>query len=200
MRTTQSHKTVHVPGIGDVQLVKRTGAVRLRLSVSPRRGVTVTLPRAVPYAVAESFLLSRLQWVRNALLKQASVRQQALRNGRTAPVPEDPAELGRMRKAARAALVPRLREAAARYGFPFKGRVAIKNNISNWGSCSSKGNINLNIRLILLPEHLQDYIILHELCHLRHPDHGPGFHALLDSMLHGREQALRKELKSWHIL
>ena len=104
-----------------------------------------------------------------------------------------------MREEARAALVPKLLSAAARYGFPFKGRVAIKNNVSNWGSCSSKGNINLNMRLILLPEHLQDYVILHELCHLRYPDHGPAFHALLDSLLGGREKELQRELHEWSI-
>ena len=82
---------------------------------------------------------------------------------------------------------------------PHSGRVAIKNNVSNWGSCSSKGNINLNMRLILLPEHLQDYVILHELCHLRYPDHGPAFHALLDSLLGGEEHKLRRELNEWRI-
>ena len=55
------------------------------------------------------------------------------------------------------------------------------------------------MRLILLPEHLQDYVILHELCHLRYPDHGPGFHALLDSLLGGRETTLSRELNEWKI-
>ena len=154
-------KIIQVPGIGEVLLVKRPGTARLRISVSPRRGVVVSMPWMLPYAIA--------------------------------------AELERMREAARAALVPKLLSAAARYGFPFKGRVAIKNNVSNWGSCSSKGNINLNMRLILLPEHLQDYVILHELCHLRYPDHGPAFHALLDSLLGGREKELQRELHEWSI-
>lgn len=104
-----------------------------------------------------------------------------------------------MRETARKVLVPKLTEAAARYGFSFKGRVSIKNNVSNWGSCSTRGNINLNMRLILLPEHLQDYVILHELCHLKHQDHGPHFHTLLDSLLKGKERQLVSELRSWHI-
>jgi predicted metal-dependent hydrolase len=44
---------------------------------------------------------------------------------------------------------------------PLYGRITLKDNKSNWGSCSAKGNINLNIRLHLLPEHLRDYVILH---------------------------------------
>ena len=173
--------------------------MRLRISVSPRRGVVVSMPRLLPYAVAEKFLLSKRQWVMAALKRQAGMMHRAAENGKSAAVPDDPTELEKMREAARAVLVPKLLDAAVRYGFPFNGRIAIKNNVSNWGSCSSKGNINLNMRLILLPEHLQDYVILHELCHLRYPDHGPGFHALLDSLLGGEEHKLRRELNEWRI-
>ena len=192
-------KIIQVPGIGEVLLVKRPGTARLRISVSPRRGVVISMPWMLPYAIAEKFLLSKRQWVAAALERQAGQMHRAAESGRTATVPDDPAELERMREAARAALVPKLLSAAARYGFPFKGRVAIKNNVTNWGSCSSKGNINLNMRLILLPEHLQDYVILHELCHLRHQNHGPAFHALLDSLLGGRETAFSRELNEWRI-
>ena len=192
-------KIIQVPEIGEVLLVKRPGTARLRISVSPRRGVVVSMPWMLPYAIAEKFLLSKRQWVAAALERQAGQMHRAAESGRTATVPDDPAELERMREAARAALVPKLLSAAARYGFPFKGRVAIKNNVTNWGSCSSKGNINLNMRLILLPEHLQDYVILHELCHLRHQNHGPAFHALLDSLLGGKEKELQRELHEWKI-
>ena len=192
-------KIIQVPGIGEVLLVKRPGTARLRISVSPRRGVAVSMPWLLPYAVAEKFLLSKRQWVAAVLERQAVLQQKAVQGGKTASVPSDPVELERMREAARAALVPKLREAAARHGFGFKGRVAIKNNVTNWGSCSSKGNINLNMRLILLSEHLQDYVILHELCHLRHQNHGPQFHALLDSLLGGREKELQRELHEWKI-
>lgn len=86
-----------------------------------------------------------------------------------------------LRKEARALLPEKLAFMAGRYGFVYN-RVAIKHNSSNWGSCSSKGNINLNLNLVRLPELLCDYVILHELCHLRHPDHGRSFHALLEQL------------------
>ena len=76
----------------------------------------------------------------------------------------------------------RLAELASRYGFVYN-RVAIKHNSTNWGSCSSKNNINLNLNIVRLPSVLRDYILLHELCHLRHHDHGEGFHLLLEHVL-----------------
>lgn len=86
-----------------------------------------------------------------------------------------------LRREAKELLPQKLSLFAERYGFAY-GRVAIKHNSTNWGSCSSKGNINLNLNLVRLPEPLCDYVILHELCHLRYPDHGRMFHALLEQL------------------
>ena len=103
-----------------------------------------------------------------------------------------------LRAEAKAWLIPRLQELAAAHGFTYN-KVFIKNNVSNWGSCSTKGNINLNMQLMRLPEELRDYVILHELCHLRQLNHGAEFHALLDSLCGGREKELRRQLRSYHI-
>ena len=188
----------NIPGIGDVLFIKRSGVRRLRISVSPRNGVVVTIPARLPVSAAMAFVVEKRDWILRALRRQSERIRKSVENGKIAGVPSDPSELERMRETARAILVPKLEVAARRHGFAY-GRVAIKNNVSNWGSCSALGNINLNMRLILLPEHLQEYVILHELCHLRHPDHGPGFHAMLDSLLEGRENALRRELAEWRI-
>lgn len=86
-----------------------------------------------------------------------------------------------LRKESKIFLRFKLEHFAAKYGFKF-GRLAIKHNSTNWGSCSRQGNINLNLNLMRLPEPLCDYVILHELCHLREPNHGPKFHALLEQL------------------
>lgn len=116
------------------------------------------------------------------------------RKPRRAPVTP---EVERMRAQAKAELPPRLAALAARHGFQYK-RVFIKNNRSNWGSCSSLGNINLNLRLVSLPQELQDYVMLHELCHLKYLNHSPQFHALLESVCPGH-RALEKQIKQYKI-
>ena len=113
---------------------------------------------------------------------------------RKAPVGAD---VERLRAQAKAQLPPRLAALAALHGFTY-ARVFIKNNVSNWGSCSVQGNINLNLRLLTLPERLQDYVMLHELCHLREMNHGPRFHALLESVCPGHRE-LEKELRTYRI-
>ncbi len=79
---------------------------------------------------------------------------------------------------ARSVILPRLVHWNAQYGHTYK-RVAIRNQVSRWGSCSTKQNLNFNYRLIFLPPHLMDYVIVHELCHLKHFNHGPEFWSLV---------------------
>ena len=115
-------------------------------------------------------------------------RLTARRPKRKAPVN---AEIERLRAQAKEELPPRLAQLSAIHGFKYN-KVFIKNNLSNWGSCSSLKNINLNLRLVTLPQELQDYVMLHELCHLKYLNHGPQFHALLESVCPGHRDLARR--------
>lgn len=77
-------------------------------------------------------------------------------------------------------LTSRVRELAHKFGFTVNA-VRVRGQRSRWGSCSALGNINVNYRLIVLDTHLVDYLILHELCHLRHMNHSAAFKACLHS-------------------
>ncbi|MDR1621739.1 MAG: M48 family metallopeptidase [Synergistaceae bacterium] len=96
-------------------------------------------------------------------------------------------------------LPPLLDELARRHRFAY-AKVTIKEQKSRWGSCSLKGNINLNSRLLFLPSKLTQHILLHELCHLKEMNHSKAFHNLL---LHLDPDAAKNkaELKqAWHFV
>ena len=82
------------------------------------------------------------------------------------------------KEAARALVRARLLALNAHYQAPVK-KVFIKNLKSRWGSCSERGNLNFNYRILFLPLPVADYIIAHELCHLREFNHSPKFWALV---------------------
>lgn len=92
-------------------------------------------------------------------------------------------------------LPQRTKELAEKFGFKYNN-VFLKNNKTNWGSCSRLNNINLNIHLMRLSEELADYVILHELCHLKHRNHGADFHKLLNNLCEGKERFYAKQLRS----
>jgi len=71
---------------------------------------------------------------------------------------------------------------------------------TRWGSCTVKRSINLNSWLVMLPEHLSDYVILHELVHTRFPDHSIKFWKELDAVTGGQSKMLRRELRSKQIM
>ena len=85
---------------------------------------------------------------------------------------------------------------AGQHGFRCNA-VTVRNSVSRWGSCSAGGRISLSLHLMTLPDHLIDYVILHELCHTVHKNHGPRFHALLDKVTQGRHRDYRIELRQY---
>lgn len=200
------------PRLGMVTVRKSRQARRISIRVTPGKGVVVTVPYWVPYKVGEAFLMSRRDWAEQALHRMEARIKEALEQGTIDPEERqkvleqgtiDPeAKIELWRRTAKETLPVRLAELAERYGFSY-GRVCIKHNRSNWGSCSAKGNINLNLNLVRLPKELQDYVMIHELCHLRHMDHGTGFHRLLDELCRKEgidKDSMRKQLKSYILL
>lgn len=101
-----------------------------------------------------------------------------------------------LRRNAKIILPMRLYQLSGEHNLPYKS-VKINSSRGRWGSCSARKAINLSYFLVLLPPHLIDYVLLHELCHTREMNHGDRFWALLNSLTNGKAFELREELKSY---
>ncbi|MDR3094215.1 MAG: M48 family metallopeptidase [Bacteroidales bacterium] len=103
----------------------------------------------------------------------------------------------RLRREAKERLPERTAQLAEQHGFRYKG-VSVKNMSSRWGSCSACNHINLNVHLMRLPEHLQDYVVLHELVHTVHKNHAQGFWDCLNQHTDGKAKQLAGGVKLYH--
>ena len=112
------------------------------------------------------FVRSKQNWIEKHLKKYQALQDEYKQsNGNTSTI---------NRAEAKKKLINKLERMAKNNGFTYN-RAFIKNQKTLWGSCSAKKNINLNYKLVLLPEKLQEYIILHELVHLTHRNHSKAF-------------------------
>jgi hypothetical protein len=88
--------------------------------------------------------------------------------------PQSPKQYALHKEASRALVHSKLLQWNEHYKLEYK-KVAIRNSRSRWGSCSVNKNLNFNYKILFLPPELQDYLIVHELCHLQEFNHGQGF-------------------------
>ncbi|SDG44470.1 hypothetical protein SAMN05216241_11320 [Limimonas halophila] len=87
-----------------------------------------------------------------------------------------------LKREARAAIRPQVQAYAARIGHT-PGRISVRDTRSRWGSCSARGELSFSWRLVLAPEPVLTYLVVHEVAHLRHRDHGPGFWSLVRGLM-----------------
>ena len=99
-----------------------------------------------------------------------------------------------LRRRAKNILPGRLQQLATQHGFAFSS-VSLRDCHTRWGSCSSRGSISLSIYLVLLPDELIDYVLLHELCHTVEMNHSDKFWALLDKVCQRDSRTLRQVLR-----
>lgn len=140
-------------------------ARRYVLRVDADGRIRVTIPRGGSRREAEAFVLRHTEWI---------ARQRARLSGQTRPTDDRRA----YRDQARRELPPRLLELAAQHGLVVS-RVSVRNQRSRWGSCGPGGHICLNWRLVLMPPGVRDYVLVHELMHLRRMDHSPTYWRLV---------------------
>ena len=182
-------KIVH-PEVGEVTLSATRRSRRISLTVRPTGEVRLSYPATISTKRALEFLEQKREWI---------IRSKARYEERQESMPRiDDIERERLRAEAKAYLPKRVEQLATACGLKY-GRVTIRATRSKWGSCTWQNNISLSLYLMLLPRHLIDYVIIHELCHTRHHNHSEAFHTLVDSLVGGREKELRRELRRYTI-
>ena len=153
--------------------------------------VSVTIPLGGSYKFAEQFFTEN----RTAIIQRISEKS----TQESSPTPTiTPLQEAELRYKAKLFLPKELERLAKEYGFTYK-EVKTRNSKTRWGSCSSKQTISLSFYLMLLPQHLIEYVLLHELCHTIHMNHGSAFWNLLDKCTNGKARELRKEIQSFRI-
>jgi len=155
---------------------------RVRLSIFRERALLVTAPKTTPLYFIEKILQEKKEWILKTLRYFEGL-------------PKLPSEdlYKKHKEEARVLVSLRLAYWNQFYNFSW-GRISIRDQKTRWGSCSKKGNLNFSYKLAILPEKLSDYVIVHELCHLKEFNHSKDFWDLVARAIPDHKER-RKELK-----
>jgi predicted metal-dependent hydrolase len=143
----------------------------LSIEITPRGELLVRAPSRMSRREIRHFLESRRDWITAHLAKLEP-----------APEPLSAAELQLLSARAKETIPPKAAAFAAQLGVTF-GRITIRAQKTRWGSCSVQGNLNFNCLLMLAPEAVLDYVIIHELCHRKQMNHSAQFWAEVERIL-----------------
>lgn len=161
-------------------------ARRMRLVVYGDGSVVVTMPPGWQESAAERFVREKTKWI------VAKVNYFKQFGGRPI-VRRSRADYLKYKDGAYTLARTRVEHFNTLYNFPYN-KITIRNQKTRWGSCSKQGNLNFNYKIVLLPENLADYIIVHELCHLKEFNHSKNFWSLVAKVFPDYAR-IRKELR-----
>lgn len=155
-------------------LRKSKRARRMRLAVYCDGSVVVTTPHDLRETAAERFIREKTEWLfsKLAFFKQFEGKPVARYSYE---------DYLKYKDRARVLIEQKVEHFASKNGYQYN-RISIKNQKTCWGSCSRKANLNFNYKIMFLPEKVQDYIIAHEICHLKEFNHSKRFWKLVAGM------------------
>lgn len=140
----------------------------LSIRITQEGNLEIRAPLGMPKGEIEAFLKEKAQWIETHRAKVLAEYAQ----GQEAPLGEE--EILTLAEQMRQRLPEKLNRHAASMGVTF-GRVTIRCQQTRWGSCSSGGNLNFNCLLMLAPEEVLDYVVVHELAHRKQMNHSALF-------------------------
>jgi predicted metal-dependent hydrolase len=179
-------RTINVDGVGVVLFERSARARRILITIRPHQGIRVAVPRRASLESAMEFVRAKKPWIKKQIAKiKEYEKQKKVFNDIFLSI--DKTKAGKQ-------IIGRLRRLAQRYGFSYN-KVSIRNQKTRWGSCSAKGNISLNVKLVALPPELLDYVLLHELVHTRVHNHSRKFWKELDKYVGDAKAVARRMIE-----
>ena len=157
----------------------RSARKTISIQITPSGQIIVRAPKRMSGAAIEQFVAEKRGWIEKHLPKT---------HGNLPCFSQE--EIQNLAKQAQQVIPERVKLYARIVGVTY-GRITIRNQRTRWGSCSVKGNLNFNCLLMLMPQDVVDYVVVHELCHRKHMNHSPAFWAEVKRVLPEYEAAKR---------
>ncbi|MCK4956404.1 MAG: M48 family metallopeptidase [Candidatus Cloacimonetes bacterium] len=182
--------TKQMSGVGNIIFVRDSRNKKIKLSIKPFQGIRVSFPFHIKLTQVENFILQHKSAIISALEKMRDYEKQQ----------QEQQDLNVKKinlKITTNFLTNRLEELALIHNFNFN-RVTFRNQKTRWGSCSTKNNISLNLQIYLLPKHLQDYILLHELLHTKVKNHSQTYRDAFEQILPNAKKH-NAEIMKYHL-
>lgn len=154
----------------------RSARKTLSLQITPEGELLVRAPVRLPEREIQRFVREKQDWIETHLAAVRSANETGQRQ------PLDETAIRQLADQALTDIPPRVQAYARQMGVTF-ANITIRNQKGRWGSCSSRGNLNFNCLLMLSPEAVRDYVVVHELAHRRHMDHSADFWAEVAAVL-----------------
>ncbi|MDP2815315.1 MAG: SprT family zinc-dependent metalloprotease [Rectinemataceae bacterium] len=179
----------------EYEIRESTRAKRLTITVRPDGRVVATKPTRTSLKAAEAFVLKHWEWIERA--REAFQKRAAKKRTDQIALPrprKNSTAYKEAGKEARVLVTERLKHFNELYNFTY-GTISIRDQKTRWGSCSAKGNLSFNYRIVYLPKEIQDYIVVHELCHTKEHNHSERFWAQVGRAI-PEHASLRKALRS----
>jgi predicted metal-dependent hydrolase len=173
-------------------------ARRARIVVTPFAPVEVVVPAGTPDRWVQRFVGDHRGWIERRLERLAETPRLGLDRpgvawigGRAVPLPRT--DLARWYRAqARQAVTESVERESARLGIGGWRRLRIGDQRTRWGSCSARGTLSFSWRLVMAPHEVLSYVVVHELCHIRHLNHSPAFWRLVADACPGH-----RDVQAW---
>ncbi len=155
----------------DAEIIKSNRRT-IELKICTDGHLQVRAPHYMTDAAIADFLNKKSEWIAR---HQTRIKERQQKKAQEPPVQQlSPQDIRALADQAMKVIPDRVRFYAEKIGVDY-GRVTIRNQKTRWGSCSAKGNLNFNCLLMLTPEDVQDYVVIHELCHRKEMNHSPKF-------------------------